>query len=96
MNNSTLPALPPNCEIQLQNGEPVFEQPWQARSFAMAVQLNESGFFTWQEWADELSLHIAEIEKSSPICDAADYYMAWQASLENLVSKKLGSKATEA
>ncbi len=89
MNNFELPALPSNCEVQFQNGEPVFEEPWQARSFAMAVQLNESGLFTWQEWADELARHIAEVEQSQSIRSAADYYKAWQASLEKLVAAKL-------
>lgn len=89
MNHERLPAIPANCVVPIENGDPVFEEPWQARSFAMAVQLNESGFFTWQEWADELSGHIAEREKSEPISTAASYFNAWQASLEHLVHKKL-------
>ncbi len=70
------------------NGEPVFASPWQAKTFAMAVQLNESGVFTWSEWADELSTHIAEFEKSSSIVDSDQYYTLWQSALETLLSRK--------
>ena len=40
-----IPGLP-------RDGEgPVFEAPWQAQAFAMAVRLNERGLFSWPEWA---------------------------------------------
>ena len=39
-----LPALPRD-----QNG-PVFNQPWEAKAFALAVHLSEAGCFTWPEW----------------------------------------------
>jgi len=84
-----LPSLPSDCKVELLDGEPVFAEPWQARTFAMAVQLNEAGFFAWQEWADELSRHIAEYEKLRPIQSATDYYEAWQSCLEKIVSSKI-------
>lgn len=89
-NKTSLPAVPAHCQLQQYQGEPVFEAPWQARSFAMAVQLNETGVFTWQEWADELSQQIATTERSDAIRDATGYYRAWQTTLETLVAKKLG------
>ena len=93
LDNTSLPAVPTGCDLQQHNGEPVFAEPWQARSFAMAVQLNEVGLFTWQEWADELSQHIATIEQSDTIRDATGYYRAWQTSLESLVNKKLAQQS---
>jgi len=89
MTQGRLPAIPTDCEVPHEDGEPIFEEPWQARSFAMTLQLSESGVFTWREWADALSQTIADREKSEPIRDATGYYTAWQASLENLVQKKL-------
>jgi nitrile hydratase accessory protein len=44
-----LPALP--CD---QDG-PVFNEPWEAQAFALAVRLSEAGCFTWAEWAKALS-----------------------------------------
>ena len=74
--------------MPVEDGEPVFAAPWQAKTFAMAVQLHESGVFTWVEWADELSAHIADFEKSSTIVDGNQYYMLWQGALEALVERK--------
>ncbi len=74
--------------MPVEEGEPVFTAPWQAKTFAMAVQLNESGVFTWVEWADELSRHIAEFEKSSSIVDSDQYYTLWHDALEALVTRK--------
>ena len=38
---SVLPAIPRDAE------GPVFREPWEARAFAMAVQLNARGVFAW-------------------------------------------------
>jgi len=70
------------------NGDPVFDAPWQAKTFAMAVKLNESGIFSWTEWADCLSQNIAEFEKHSQISTSDDYYKLWQSTLEKLVAEK--------
>ncbi len=74
-----------------EKGEPVFDAPWQAKAFAMTVKLNESGVFTWTEWADRLSKHIAEFETHSKINNSDDYYTLWQSALESLVDEKTGS-----
>ena len=71
-----------------ENGEPVFDAPWQARTFAMALKLNEAGLFTWQEWADRFAGAIAEHESTAPIETNADYYTLWQGTLEQLVAEK--------
>jgi len=63
----------------IENGQPVFDAPWQAKTFVMAVKLNESGVFTWTEWADELSA----------LKNNDDYYTLWQTTLESLVNKKV-------
>lgn len=52
---------------------PVFEEPWQARAFALAVLLSERGLFTWTEWTQMLGAEIAE---------GHDYWTSWLAALE--------------
>ena len=82
MNSRDLPRIP------LEDNEPVFAAPWQARTFALAIQCHEQGVFTWTEWADELSQQIAEFEKKSAIISGDDYYTLWQSALEKLVDRK--------
>jgi nitrile hydratase accessory protein len=74
-----LPALPKDAD------GPVFNEPWEAQAFAMAVKLHEAGAFTWAEWAETLG---AEIKRGG-----ASYYEHWLAALETLVeSKRLMSR----
>lgn len=73
-----LPALPRD-----QDG-PVFNEPWEAQAFAMAVRLHEQGHFTWTEWADYLSREIAQ----APASDGSDYYLRWLGALEALTTDK--------
>src|ERR1700692_3852830 len=44
-----LPRLP------LDEGGPVFAEPWKATAFALAVRLSTEGHFTWKEWAAALA-----------------------------------------
>jgi nitrile hydratase accessory protein len=60
---------------------PVFAEPWEAQAFAMAVQLNEAGLFTWGEWAATLGAEL-RVEPERP------YYQCWLAALERLVEAK--------
>jgi nitrile hydratase accessory protein len=73
---SVLPALPRD-----EDG-PVFEAPWQAQAFAMAVRLYEQGHFTWGEWAAALS---RKITAAGPD-DTTEYYEHWLATLEAMVA----------
>ena len=59
------------------NQERVFDEPWQAQVFALAVALNERGVFTWAEWSDAVA---AAPEKG--------YYERWLAALERLLSTR--------
>ncbi|MEM7256271.1 MAG: nitrile hydratase accessory protein [Pseudomonadota bacterium] len=82
MDSRHLPGIP------LEGDEPVFASPWQARTFAMAVQCHETGLFSWSEWAEELSQHIADFERNAPINSSDDYYTAWQSALEAMVARR--------
>lgn len=78
----TLPALPRDLE------GPVFNEPWQAQAFALAVRLAEAGCFTWSEWVEVLSQEIqAAQEKGDP--DLGDtYYQHWLNALERICAEK--------
>ena len=66
----------------------VFDEPWQAQAFAMAVELNAAGHFTWQEWADALSDEIRRAQASGDPDLGDTYYHHWLAALERLVATK--------
>lgn len=57
--------------------EPVFDAPWQAQAFAMAVALRDRGTFDWPELAAALGAELAT---------GRDYWDAWLAALETLVA----------
>jgi nitrile hydratase accessory protein len=79
-----LPALPRDKD------GPVFNQPWEAKAFALAVRLSEAGWFTWPEWVRTLSQEIkAAQDRSDP--DLGDtYYQHWLNALEKIcVAKNL-------
>jgi nitrile hydratase accessory protein len=70
--------------------ERVFDEPWQAQAFALAVRLSEQGYFTWSEWAAAL----ADELKSSEPDDGSRYYEHWLVALERLVTAKGLTDAT--
>jgi nitrile hydratase accessory protein len=76
------PALPRD-----QDG-PVFNQPWEAKAFALAVRLSEAGCFTWSEWVKIFSQEInAAQERGDP--DLGDtYYQHWLNALERICVEK--------
>lgn len=66
--------------------EPVFEAPWQARAFAVAVQLTErgEGDLPWESFQERL---VAEIEADGDDVEATEdvYYEQWLRALERLL-----------
>ena len=58
-----------------------FEEPWQARLFALAVLLHERGAFGWDEWAQTLGAVIAEAPERP-------YWLAWLEALERIAVAK--------
>ncbi len=56
-----------------------FEEPWQARAFAMTVRLHEAGYFTWPAWSEHLGRALRD-EPERP------YWESWLAALEELVA----------
>jgi nitrile hydratase accessory protein len=67
---------------------PVFNAPWEAQAFAMAVALHERGLFTWPEWAAALAQEIKLAQQAGDPDTGATYYHHWLNALEHLVAKK--------
>jgi len=69
----------------------VFSAPWEARAFAIALQLSKSGHVTWDEFRDRL---IAEVSASDRIrardgtSDHGEYYDHFLHALERIVEEK--------
>lgn len=61
--------------------EPVFNEPWEAQAFALAVSLEAKRVFTWSEWARALGSEIK-------LQGTRSYYECWLAALEKLVEEK--------
>ncbi|MEO1198694.1 MAG: nitrile hydratase accessory protein [Pseudomonadota bacterium] len=73
--------------IQRDDG-PAFTAPWQTQAFAMTVQLNEAGLFSWAEWTQTLGSEIAKGSDAKAL-DATDaYYRHWLAALETVLTEK--------
>jgi nitrile hydratase accessory protein len=67
---------------------PVFRAPWEAEVFALALQLNERGLFTWTEWAATLGEEIRKAQAADDPDTGDTYYHHWLATLERIVAGK--------
>lgn len=74
---------------------PVFRQPWEARAFAMVVNMHGQGHFTWNEWVEQLSGVIAEESGRNPGEDGSRYYHHWLKACERLLEAKGISSSAE-
>lgn len=73
-------------ELQSEGDDaPVFQQPWQAKAFALTHILGESSVFTWNEWTEAFS---AKRTGSDLSPDAADYFDQWVDTLQDMIVKK--------
>ena len=75
-------------QLPRDDGGPVFEEPWQAQAFALAVKLSEQGHFTWKEWAAALANELKSAADRGLPDDGSHYYDHWLATLERLVAVK--------
>ncbi len=67
---------------------PVFNEPWEAQSFAMTLALHERGLFTWPEWTETLSREIKRAQAMGDPDTGETYYRHWLAALERIVAEK--------
>lgn len=85
------PASPPR-----DNGEIVFEAPWQSRAFGVVISLVEDAFFSWEEFRTQLIVVIEEWDAQ----DDGDrptwhYYECWLEALERVLQTRSHFKGRE-
>lgn len=67
----------------------VFREPWEARAFAVAVALCETGQFRWAEFQQNLIDEIAAAERTGATTSGGtDYYRHWLSALVRLLEAR--------
>jgi nitrile hydratase accessory protein len=74
------PAAPPRA-----NGELVFAKPWESRAFGLAMSLNASGVFEWEDFRQQLITAVAESEREATEEEPYSYYRCWLLALERVL-----------
>jgi nitrile hydratase accessory protein len=64
---------------------PIFNEPWEAQAFAIAVALQRRGLFTREEWAAALGEEISNAQARGDPDTGDTYYRHWLAAVERLV-----------
>ena len=81
--------------LKRKDGEPTFDEPWQAQALAMADTLVRAGTFSAEQWADALGVELRERAPSGPDDDANAYYGAVVAALESLLHRSGAADTVE-
>ncbi len=69
------------------DGEPAFEEPWQAHILAVAFSLAENGIFTRSDWSAALGAELRRRAELGEPDSRHTYYAAALSALEFLVTK---------
>jgi nitrile hydratase accessory protein len=71
------------------NDDVKFNEPWEARAFAIVVRLTNAGHFTWAEWVECFSKEVAAataVESDGGI--PKTYYQQWLTAAEKMMVAK--------
>ncbi len=77
-----LRALPKDLAIPRDVDGPVFVEPWEARAFAVVVDMSARGLFSWTEFQQRL---VAGIRDSEGRGAPRPYYLNWLSAAEALL-----------
>src|SRR5579871_2788221 len=77
-----LPGIPRDRE------GPVFNAPWEAQAFALALALHRRGLFSWAEWTAALAAEIRRAQAAGDADTGESYYRHWLAALERILVEK--------
>ena len=66
----------------------VFNAPWEAQAFALALSLHERGVFMWTEWAAALAQAIRDAQAAGDADTGETYYRHWLTALERITAAK--------
>jgi nitrile hydratase accessory protein len=87
-NPGSPPADPPLSDIPRDDEGPVFREPWEARAFALTLELHARGVFTWSQWASTLAAEITRAQFDGDPDTGETYYRHWLAALERMVAEQ--------
>ncbi len=68
--------------------EKPFDEPWQAKAFALALHLNEQGLFTWPEWTQRFVETVRQNPPSPDQSENAVYWRNWILTLEHMIAER--------
>jgi nitrile hydratase accessory protein len=80
--------------LQRMDGEPVFDEPWQASVLAMADTLIARGVITARDWSAALGAALKEAEASGAADNSDTYYRSALKALERVVAARGGISAS--
>jgi nitrile hydratase accessory protein len=81
-------ALGDETPLPRDNGELVFDEPWQGRALGMGVVALERAGATWPEFRRHLAAAIAARDPGPGESEATAYYAAWLDALEALLAER--------
>jgi nitrile hydratase accessory protein len=81
-------ALGAEAPLPRDNGELVFEEPWQGRALGMGVVALERSGASWPEFRRHLAAAIAARKPGPGESEATAYYTAWLDALEALLAER--------
>jgi nitrile hydratase accessory protein len=81
-------ALAGRAPLPRDNGELVFEEPWQARALGMGVVVLERTGASWAEFRTHLVAAIERQPRDPDVSAATAYYSAWLEALEGLLAER--------
>ena len=69
------------------DGDPVFDEAWQAEALALADSLVRAGLFSAEDWSQALGEALREAESGGAADDQGTYYQCVLGALETLVAE---------
>jgi nitrile hydratase accessory protein len=78
----------PLAAILGDDGDRTFDAPWQAQAFAIVVEMNKAGYFSWSDWVAVFSQEIARSPERAGESKNDTYYRQWLDALDQIVVKR--------
>jgi nitrile hydratase accessory protein len=83
------PAPASTCIAFTEDDDVRFAEPWEAKAFAIILNLSAAGHFTWAEWVETFSTEVAAATAAAAAGGSAPtYYEQWLAAAEKILIQK--------
>ena len=69
------------------DGQPAFDEPWQAQALALADTLVQNGMFSASAWSEALGAALTQAQSRGAADDQSTYYQCVLSALEGLVAE---------